>query len=70
MPSFKPKTNKKVIVDEIKAATLDTKHNEMIEFYVNKNNEFNKLIESYKKNNGEFPTVDRTLNLILRKICD
>jgi hypothetical protein len=42
----------------------------MIEFYVNQNNEFNKLIESYKKNNGEFPTVDRMLNLILRKICD
>ena len=33
MPSFKPKTNKKVIVDEIKAATLDTKHNEIIESF-------------------------------------
>lgn len=33
MPSFKPKTNKKVIVDEIKAATLDTKHNEIVESF-------------------------------------
>ena len=30
MPSFKPKTNKKVIVDEIKAATLDSKHDEIM----------------------------------------
>ena len=53
MPSFKPKTNKKVIVDEIKAATLDTKHNEMIEFF-NKNDkevipELNEKINTLKK---------------------
>ena len=53
MPSFKPKTNKKLIVDEIKAATLDTKHNEMI--YLFKTNddeiipEINKKIDSLRK---------------------
>ena len=50
MPSFKPKTNKKVIVDEIKAATLDTKHNEMLDlFKINDDEiipEINEKIES------------------------
>jgi hypothetical protein len=53
MPSFKPKTNKKVIVDEIKAATLDTKHNEMIEFFNNNDKEvipeLNEKINTLKK---------------------
>ena len=31
MPSFKPKTNKKLIVDEIRAATLDAKHNDVLQ---------------------------------------
>ena len=53
MPSFKPKTNKKVIVDEIKAATLDTKHNEMIELFKTNDNEIipeiNEKIESLRE---------------------
>ncbi len=57
MPSFKPKTNKKVIVDEIKAATLDTKHNEMIELFNNNEKEvipeLNEKINTLKKSLNE-----------------
>jgi len=56
MPSFKPKTNKKVIVDEIKAATLDTKHTEMIDFF--KNNEKEVIPELNEKIN----TLRKSLN--------
>jgi DNA topoisomerase-1 len=44
-------------------------NNEMIDFYLNRNDEFNRLIVSYKKNNGSYPTIDRMLNMMLRKIC-
>jgi hypothetical protein len=57
MPSFKPKTNKKVIVDEIKAATLDTKHTEMIDFFNNNEKEvipeLNEKINTLRKSLNE-----------------
>lgn len=38
MPSFKPKTNKQLFVDEIRSATLDSKHNDILErFHVVEN---------------------------------
>ena len=35
MPSFKPKTNKKLIVDEIRSATLDAKHDDVLKEFEN-----------------------------------
>ena len=39
MPSFKPKTNKKLIVDEIRSATLDAKHNDVLQEFESIDNE-------------------------------
>ena len=39
MPSFKPKTNKKLIVDEIRSATLDSKHNNILKQFEITDNE-------------------------------
>lgn len=73
-------TLKKNIINAVKK-TADKMHhtvnvskknyinNEILDFYLNRNVDFNNLIKSYKKTNGNFPTVDRMLNLILRKIC-
>jgi len=68
MPSFKPKTNKKVIVDEIKAATLDTKHNEIVDSFQKdeeeiipmlneKINELKKIVKT-QKNDKKRDTID------------
>ena len=45
MPNFKPKTNKKIVLDNKNTVTLDNKHNELLKkFNINEN----KLIPEYK----------------------
>ena len=39
MPNFKPKTTKKIIVNQKDTITLDTKHNEIIEGFKKENDE-------------------------------
>ncbi len=65
MPSFKPKTNKRVIVDEIKAATLDTKHNEMIEIF--NNNEKEVIPELNEKINTLIQSLNETISIEKKK---
>ena len=57
MPSFKPKTNKKIIVEQNKTVTLDSKHQEIMDSFDTIENEIipelkeqlNTLKEEYKK---------------------
>ena len=44
-------------------------NNELIDFYLYKNGEFQTFINDVKKNNGKLPTTDRILNLLLKKVC-
>jgi DNA topoisomerase I len=43
-------------------------NNDMIDIYISKPNYFYQLIAELKKSNGSLPTIDRILNIILKKI--
>jgi DNA topoisomerase-1 len=43
-------------------------NNEMIELYINNNHEFYTIINNLKRTDGSLPTIDRILNIILKKI--
>ena len=71
---------KKTLIEAIKKTAEKMHHtvnvskknyvnNQMTDFYLNRNREFNRLIESYKKPNGSYPTIDHMLSRMLRKIC-
>lgn len=48
MPSFKPKTNKKISVNEKNSITLDNKHNEIMTNFSNNESILEKLEEEKK----------------------
>ena len=43
-------------------------NNDMIDLYIKNPKSFYSLIQDLKKSNGSFPTFDRILNIILKKI--
>ena len=66
--SFKPKTSKKIIVNENSCVTLDSKHNEIINEIDNEENNIPKLEAKYKKNieilkNKRYNSIDEKLDI-------
>ena len=49
MPSFKPKTTKKIIVDQKSTVTLDSKHSEFLEEFEKDSDTVNELGEEKQK---------------------
>ena len=67
MPSFKPKTNKKIVIDKKNITTLDGKHEEILQ---NLNAEYdtmpelhNQILELQNKLNHPDTTIDTKLDL-------
>ena len=67
MPNFKPKTTKKIIVNQKDTITLDTKHNEIIEGFKKENDE---LIPKLRKKKRQLNRKVKDTNITLENKLD